>query len=45
MEELEICVFRVPEGSIPQFMIQEGGGEVGTIIDNLMVIFLSFLNF
>ena len=41
MQELEICVFGVAEGSLPQVMVPEGGGEAETPVDDLMVIFFS----
>ena len=43
MQELEIYVFGVGEGSLPQVMVLERGGEAETPANNLMVIFLSFL--
>ena len=45
MQELEIYVFGVAKGSLPQFMVPEGGGEAETPSDNIMVIFFSFLTF
>ena len=41
MRELETYVFGVTEGSLPQVMVLEGGGEAETPADNLMVIFFS----
>jgi len=43
MQELEIYVFGVAEGSLPQVMVLEGGGEAKTPADNLMGIFFSLL--
>ena len=43
MQEIEIYVFRVTEGFLPQVMVLEGGGEAETPVDNLMVIFFSLL--
>ena len=43
MQELEICVFQVVEGSLPQVMVPEGGGEAATPADNIMVIIFSLL--
>ena len=45
MQELEICVFGVVEGSLPQVMVLEGEGEAETPTDNLMVIFFSLLTY
>ena len=45
MQEIEICVFGVAEGSLPQVMVPEGGGEAETPADNLMVIFFSLLTY
>jgi len=41
MWELETYVFGVVEGSLPQVMILEGGGEAKMPMENLMVIFSS----
>jgi len=38
MQELEICVFGAVEGSLPQVMVSEGGGEAETPVENIMVI-------
>ncbi len=38
IQELEICVFAVAEGSLPQVMVPEGGSEAETLVDNLVVI-------
>jgi len=43
MQELEIYVFGVAEGSLPQDMVPEWGGEVETCDENLMGIFFSSL--
>ena len=43
MQELEICVFGVAEGSLPQVMVPEGGSEAETA-DNLMVILFLLAN-
>ena len=44
MQEIEICVFGIAEGSLPQVMVPEGGSEVKTPIENLMVIFFLLSN-
>lgn len=41
MREQEIYVFGVAKGSLPQVMVPEGGDEVETPANNLMVIFFS----
>ena len=45
MQELEIYVFGVVEGSLPQVMVLDGGGEAETLVDNLMGIFFSLLTY
>ena len=41
MQELENCVFGVAEGSLPQLMVLDGGGEAETPAENLLVMFFS----
>jgi len=43
MKELEIYVFGVAEGSLPQVMVLKGGGEAKISAEKLMVIFFSLL--
>jgi len=44
MQELEICVFGIAKGSLPQVMVPEGGSEVETPADSLMMIFFLLAN-
>ena len=44
MQELEICVFGVAEGFLPQVMVPEGGSEVEAPADNLVVILFLLAN-
>ena len=44
MQELEIYVFGVVEGSLPQVMVQKGGSEAETPTNNLMVILFLLAN-
>jgi len=41
MREPETYVFGISEGYLPQVMVPEGGDEVETPADNLVVIFFS----
>jgi len=45
MQELEIYVFGVAEGSICHVMVPEGGDEAETDEENLMGIFFSLLTY
>ena len=44
VQELEICVFGVSEGSLPQVMVPEGDSEAETPVDNLVVIIFLLAN-
>jgi len=44
MQELEICVFRAAEGSLPQVMVLEGGIEVKAPANNLVVVLFLLAN-
>lgn len=43
MKKLEIYVFGVAKGYLPQVMVPEGGGEAETPAKNIMGIFFSLL--
>ena len=38
IQQLEIYVFGVAEGSLPQVMVPEGGSEAEALVENLVVI-------
>jgi len=44
IQELEICVFGVAEGSLPQVMVPEEGSEAETPANKLVVILFLLAN-